>query len=475
MQNDGIGEPSSISSPAILPPKRPRDEGSSSQEDEFDANGINLVTPLERRKLKADFRAEAKQARASFKATLTQEWLLAHPLTEDKENSGNDCPPVTAEGSSDDGYDFDYFVSLRMGAYDRWAAEGKATLLSSLVPKPIRPDPDQSPQSIRLRQDRVKALWEGLRRRFFGETEGEPELDLEGGNHSGIEASLQESNRALRQEIDSLMERLRRRGVRVPDEPPSLSLGMRDNEPDDPGAATDGHQGQPPTDFQPPGRANGNRQQSSSSARPPSPRMEGKSPPRRSRRLERKGEVPIPPVVPSTGTHRIVSDRFFYEPSPQNKNDSAASDLSTNGSALIAQDRQNAASSKEGISSDGFSLANQNSLQNKEGFDGFSQTNHESPKVPDGFSLTNHQSPNTLNASSLTTPNSRCDLNEIERSFVDPHDAMVGSLPFIEDPSAVPTTKRKILLSMRTLRKVLTDRNTVFSSIVACLHLLVLL
>jgi hypothetical protein len=210
MQVAGVGEPSSTRSPTILPLKRPRDEGSSTQEDELDADGINLVTPLERRKLKADFRAEAKQARTRFKATLTKEWLLAHTVIEDKENSGSDCPPEISEVPSNDEYDFDYFVSLRMGVYDRWAAERKAMLLSSLVPKPIRPDPDQSPQSIRLREDRVKTLWEGLRRRFFGETESEPELDLEGGNHSGIEASLQESNRALRQEIDSLMERLRR-------------------------------------------------------------------------------------------------------------------------------------------------------------------------------------------------------------------------------------------------------------------------
>jgi hypothetical protein len=39
---------------------------------------------------------------------------------------------------------------------------------------------------------------------------------------------------------------------------------------------------------------------------------------------------------------------------------------------------------------------------------------------------------------------------------------MVGSLPFIEDPSAVPTTKRKILLSLRTLRKVLAAKETLF-------------
>jgi hypothetical protein len=40
--------------------------------------------------------------------------------------------------------------------------------------------------------------------------------------------------------------------------------------------------------------------------------------------------------------------------------------------------------------------------------------------------------------------------------------AMVGSLPFTEDPSEVPMTKRKILLSLRTLRKVLAAKETLF-------------
>jgi hypothetical protein len=228
---------------------------------------------------------------------------------EDKENSGNDRPSVTAASSSEDEYAFDYFVSMRMESHDRWAAERKAAFLTSLVPKPTRPDPDQSPQSIKLREDRIKALWDGLRRRFFGETEDEAGLNLEGVNQSEIRASLQESNQALRQEIDLLMERLRQRGVRVPDETPSLFLGMRDNEPDDPGATADGNQGQLSTESQRPGSVIAGQQQPSSSARSSSPRMEERPQPRRSRRLEQK-------------------------------------------------DRQKAALSKEG-SSDGFSLTNQ--------------------------------------------------------------------------------------------------------------------
>jgi hypothetical protein len=111
MRNDEIGESLATSPPVTLPSKRPRDEVFP-QEDELDADGTNQVTPSERRKLRANFRAEAKQARSIFKDTLVQEWHLEHPSIEDKENSWNDRPPVTAEGFSDDEYAFDYFVSL---------------------------------------------------------------------------------------------------------------------------------------------------------------------------------------------------------------------------------------------------------------------------------------------------------------------------------------------------------------------------
>jgi hypothetical protein len=69
----------------------------------------------------------------------------------DKENSGNDRPPVLVETYADDDYAYDYFVSVRMEAHDKWAAEKKATFLASLRPRPT-PDSDQSSLSVRLRQ-----------------------------------------------------------------------------------------------------------------------------------------------------------------------------------------------------------------------------------------------------------------------------------------------------------------------------------
>ncbi len=123
-----------------------------------------------------------------------------------------------------------------MEVHDRWASEKKSMFILSLRPSPI-PDPDQTSHSVRLREERVKALWEGLRRKYFGETEAEAMLE-EGhppGNHPSLqEERLQEQNLVLRQQIADLMDSLRRRGVRIPIDPPSPTFGFRDNDPGDP-------------------------------------------------------------------------------------------------------------------------------------------------------------------------------------------------------------------------------------------------
>ena len=144
-----------------------------------------------------------------------QEWDISYPTMGDKENSKGDQGPSSHARFDNDDYAYDYFVSVRMEAHDQWAADKKATFVDSL--KPLRtPDLNQSSHATKLRQDRVKALWEGLRRVYFDEAEGEPALEDELSPETTI--SLQESNHARRGEIAELMDRLRRR-PRIPSQP----------------------------------------------------------------------------------------------------------------------------------------------------------------------------------------------------------------------------------------------------------------
>ena len=106
--------------------------GLPSQPDELVLGGVLRVTPAEMRKLRTDFRTEAKLARSAFKASLVQEWHIAYPSMGDKENSGS----TDAGDYENDEYAFDHFVSERMQSHDRWAAEKKATFLASLIPQP---------------------------------------------------------------------------------------------------------------------------------------------------------------------------------------------------------------------------------------------------------------------------------------------------------------------------------------------------
>jgi hypothetical protein len=469
---NGIGDISETR----LSSKRPREE-LPPHEDELDADGISQVTPSELRTLKANFRSEAKQARSAFKNKLSQEWHRENPSIEDKENSGADAPPVATEGLlSDAEYAFDYFASLRMGSYDELAADRKATFIASLVPRFIRPDPDQSPLSVRLRQERVKALWEGLRRRFFQEDEA---TVVE-------EASLQADNRVLQREIAALMERLRRRGVRIPDDPPSISFGSRDDESDNPppGMTAHGPQARFFSDLSLSGRTDVSRQQSSSSTESPPPRVGESSSPRRSRRLRQKGDIPTIPVDPSAVARRRVSDRYFYQPVP------------STGTAFAAGDSVNdvLANQMEGKDFDAFSRANNTGEKD---CDALSRADNKGKKDCDALSRTNQKGGNVYAALSRANNKGKqvydaflqvsdaflraeCDPNEVTKSFVDTNGkeewatprqlvfgndvsyAMVGSLPFHEDPSTVPMTKRKILLSLRTLRKVLAAKETLF-------------
>jgi hypothetical protein len=165
-RDDDVAESSAIDLSAVLPCKHHND-GNPPQMDGLDLGGTLFVTPSEKRKLTANFRAEAKLARSDFRDSLVQEWHRENPPIGDKENCGNDRRHTLIETYADDDYDYDYFVSVRMETHDRWATEIKATFLASLRPRPT-PDSDQSSLSVRLHHDRVQALWEGLRRMYFG-------------------------------------------------------------------------------------------------------------------------------------------------------------------------------------------------------------------------------------------------------------------------------------------------------------------
>ena len=73
-------------------------------------DGLIRVTPAEMQKLRADVRKEAKQERLVFKESLGQEWHIAYPSRENKENPGSS----NAADYEDDDYAFDIFVSERM-------------------------------------------------------------------------------------------------------------------------------------------------------------------------------------------------------------------------------------------------------------------------------------------------------------------------------------------------------------------------
>ena len=162
-----IDASSAIDLSAVLPSKGHND-GKPPQMEGRDLGGTLLVTPSEKRNLIANFRAEAKLARSDFRDTLAQEWSHEHPPIGDKENCRNDYRHALIETYANEGYEYDYFVSIRMETYDKWATERKATFLASLRSKPS-PDSGQSSIPGRLCHDRVQALWEDLRHEYFGD------------------------------------------------------------------------------------------------------------------------------------------------------------------------------------------------------------------------------------------------------------------------------------------------------------------
>jgi hypothetical protein len=194
-RDDDVAESSAIDPMAALSPQRHYD-GNPPQMDGFELGVTLRITPSEKRKLRANFRIEeANLARSKFRESLVQEWHYKYPSMGDKENAENDRPSGSSEIYDDEDFAYAYFVSVRMGEYNQWAAERKATFLASLRVGPT-PDSDHSSLLIRSRHDRIQAFWDGLRRVYFGESEAEPAL--ENGHLPGTHASFHNDNPSLR-------------------------------------------------------------------------------------------------------------------------------------------------------------------------------------------------------------------------------------------------------------------------------------
>ncbi len=250
----------------------------------------------EKRQLLAEFRKEARRARSQLRESLVMEWHETYPSMGDKENQLVDrysgTTGLSDSGFYDDEFAFDHFVSVRMESYDRWAEERKTTFLSSLKSRPPTPTLGQAGRSAQLRQERTQALWEGLRRQFFGETEFGPVLADAPGTRGGEDDDTRVP--LLREEISALMEQLQRRQVRFPTNSPSPLLGLNEFDPDDsPPDQTLALCQQPPSDV---------------SSSPPV--LKGSPGPRRSNRIK-----PTPPKVPAPVRSK-ANDRWYFEPVP---------------------------------------------------------------------------------------------------------------------------------------------------------------
>lgn len=298
-----------------------------------------LVAPSEIRRLRALFRREAKRERALFKDNLVMEWHRDFPSMGDKENLGR----AVSSDFDDDEDAFENFVAVRLAAHDRWASEKRADFFASIKSRPPTPTSDLTSNSERLRNERTLALWEGLRRRFFGEAEAD-DVFIEEDHDSSVRDQLYVTNQGLRDEISELLERIRRRRVLVPMGSPPPPPVSDDTHPDDP----------PPN---PPMMLSSQTPlPATSSHREPKEAHEH----RRSSRIKRgPGEVPLV-------TRRKAKDRWYYEPisAPPKDPFSTGGVSLTNRNALVAQHL-----------SDSSLSGNCDQARTKKGLHGFSSTN----------------------------------------------------------------------------------------------------
>jgi hypothetical protein len=466
--HEDIGESLDDLLPAVSSLKRPRDSESSSGDTRKDKqpsssidsipDGRIRVTSSERKQLRAAFRKEAKQARSKFRDGLVVEWHETYPSMGGKENQKQDHSSSDS-GFGDDELAYDHFANARLETYDHWAAERQATFVSSLRSRPPTPISDQTSNSVRLQQDRTQALWEGLRRKFFGETELEPDLD------DTLETQGEDADVArvlsLRDEIATLMEQLRRRQVRFPADsppPPFISPG---SDPDD-------------SDDFPPAQPLAMASQGSVDASSFSPK------PRRSNRTK-----PTPAAV-SAPVRRRAKDRWVFEQVPiTDQFDGGVS--SSNQGAFLAQNLSEGVSSKVTPLHQipgGVSFSNRGVLFAHNSSGEFSPSNPIPAMASDlcgGISSAVSFLPAALDTPpvfSQAHQDPKCDPNDVMTSFVDANgneewatprsllfetpvlikasSAMVSS-----SPETIPTARR-VLLSPRTIRKILVAKETLF-------------
>ncbi len=231
--DDGLEGSFGAFSPADASSKRPRDCDLPRSPPDLGVlpDDCFRVTSSEKRQLLAEFRKEARRARSQFRETLVMEWHQTYPSMGDKENYSGPTG-LSDSGFYNDEFAFDHFVSVRMDSYDRWAEERKTTFLSSLKSRPPTPPSGQAGRFEQLRQERTQALWAGLWRQFFSDTEVGPVLTDAPGTRGEEDDDTRVS--LLREEISALMEQLQRRQTRFPTNPPSPPPGPNEFDPDDP-------------------------------------------------------------------------------------------------------------------------------------------------------------------------------------------------------------------------------------------------
>ncbi len=121
-------------------------------------DGILRATPVEIKRLKANFRNEARQERALYRDSISQEWELAHSSLGDKENLGEDYGAAVGHFDEVD-IAFDEFVARRLQIHDRMAAERRTSFFSSIealhVSSPLNQSPSQKAHTAKLLQNRA--------------------------------------------------------------------------------------------------------------------------------------------------------------------------------------------------------------------------------------------------------------------------------------------------------------------------------
>jgi hypothetical protein len=183
------------------------------------------VSRRERAVLLKMFRKEQRVPRRRYQVSVRSSWDAE--IADDKENvkeEGQDVLPTPPIDPEDEAEAFENYLFDRMTAYDADSACQLAQFRSSLRIVPER----LGGPSPALRHERTAALWEGLRRVYFGEDE------LESGKEEQPALSREQIMTNLRREIAELEERAeRQRRAADPGRPP-LPVLQEDGDDDPP-------------------------------------------------------------------------------------------------------------------------------------------------------------------------------------------------------------------------------------------------